>query len=152
MLSLFLFIWILPCCGCAPATRWVMTSAHPLRENNTEQKGQKILKNKKGMRREHKHKNKKKVKGKTIQSFWLKNGGKREGGSTREGKLNIYIIIMQRKAGCLTCKRQIREHSHEQDDPLGALRNSLAKLSIYITWFKCFDLFEHTLWDLKSDK
>lgn len=46
-----------------------MTSAHPLRENNTEQKGQKILKNKKGMRREHKHKNKKKVKGKTIQSF-----------------------------------------------------------------------------------
>lgn len=73
----------------------------------------------------------------------LKNGGIR--GGTRDGKLNIYIIIMQRKAGCLTCKRQIREHSHEQDDPLGALRNSLAKLSIYITWFKCFDLFEHTL-------
>lgn len=49
--------------------------------------GTKILKNKKGMRREHKHKNQKKVKRKIIQSFWLKNGGKREGGKHKRGQI-----------------------------------------------------------------
>lgn len=74
-----------------------MTSAHPLRENHTEQKGQKkIVKDKKEMRRKHKSGGEK-----PFSHSDIKIGKERGKESTREGKLNIYITIMQRKAGCL---------------------------------------------------